>query len=162
MQTSVCEFEFYKEKGMVLAIPFGHMGATEGHDIKEAVYMASDLLRMYALEDLAKGRDLFWGTLGNKPQHDGIVVAVSVCVDLSEVPAITAAEAAQRLGVTTARVAQLCKAGALDSWRIGATRMVSIDSVELRKALQKRAGRPKTTAEGASAERAERPLVAAV
>ena len=143
MQTSVCEFEFYEEEGMVLAIPFGHAGATEGHDLKDAVYMASDLLRMYALEDLAKGRDVFWGPLGNKPQHGGTVIAVSVCVSLADVPAVTAAEASKRLNVTTARVAQLCKAGELDSWRVGATRMVSLDSIELRLALQKRAGRPK-------------------
>lgn len=150
MQTSLCEFEFYEEEGMVLAVPFGHAGATEGHDLKDAVYMASDLLRMYALEDVAKGRDLFWGPLGNKPEHGGIVIAVSVCVSLAEVPSVTAAEAAKRLSVTTARVAQLCKAGELDSWRVGATRMVSIDSIELRLALQKRAGRPKVAEERAS------------
>lgn len=159
MQTSVCEFEFYEEEGMVLAIPFGHIGATEGADLQDAVYMASDLLRMYALEDVAKGRPPFWGPLSNKPVHGGIVIAVSVCVDRSEVPAVTAAEAAKRLQVSTARVAQLCKAGELDSWRVGATRMVSVDSIELRLALQRRSGRPKTKP---TLNVEDRPLAAAV
>ena len=146
----------------MLAVPFGHSGATEGTDLQNAVYMASDWLRMFALDDLAKGRKLFWGPLGNKPQHGGTVIAISVCVDLSEVPAVTAAEAAQRLGISTARIAQLCKTRELDSWRIGATRMVSVDSIELRKALKKRAGRPLKDAKGALMGDAEHPLATAV
>lgn len=140
--TSVCEFEFFEGEGRILAFPFADICPTEGYDFKDAVYMASDLLRMYALDDLAKGREPFWGPLGNKPQNGGIVIAVSVCVDISEIPAVTAAEAARRLGVSTARVSQLCKEGLLDSWRVGATRMVSEESIDFRIELDRRAGRP--------------------
>ena len=62
---------------------------------------------------------------------------------LEDIPAVTAAEAARRLGLTTARIAQLCKAGELNSWRIGATRMVSEDSIAYRLACDHKPGRPK-------------------
>ena len=61
---------------------------------------------------------------------------------LSDGPAMTAAEAARELGVSTARVAQLCASGQLDSWKVGATRMVSEDSVLIRKMHAPRTGRP--------------------
>ena len=62
---------------------------------------------------------------------------------LDQVPAVTSAEAARMLGVSTARVAQLVKAGALESWKSGGTRMVSLDSVECRQAEERKTGRPK-------------------
>lgn len=46
------------------------------------------------------------------------------------------------LGVSTARVAQLCRDGSLNSWKIGNTRMVSRDSIEYRLAAKPVAGRP--------------------
>lgn len=51
-------------------------------------------------------------------------------------------KAARELGVSTARVAQLCASGQLDSWKVGATRMVSEDSVFIRKMDAPRTGRP--------------------
>ena len=59
---------------------------------------------------------------------------------------MTAAEAAEMLGVSTARVAQLCRDGSLNSWRVGNTRMVSRDSIEYRLAAKPAAGRPCKTA----------------
>lgn len=70
------------------------------------------------------------------------VVTLAVSVELSDVPAVTAAEAAEMLGVSTARVAQLCRDGSLNSWRVGSTRMVSCDSIECRLAARPGAGRP--------------------
>ena len=49
---------------------------------------------------------------------------------------------ARELGVSTARVSQLIKAGLLDSWRDGTKRMVSRSSVEARKEYGPRPGRP--------------------
>ena len=56
---------------------------------------------------------------------------------------MTAHDAAGLLGVSMARVTQLCKAGRLDSWKVGRTRMVSLESIEARLAEERRAGRPK-------------------
>lgn len=62
--------------------------------------------------------------------------------DLSDVPAVTASEAAEMLGVSTARVAQLCRDGSLNSWRVGSARMVSRDSIRRRLIAKPGAGRP--------------------
>ena len=58
------------------------------------------------------------------------MTTVVVDVSLDRIPAMTVAEAARTLHVNTTRVAQLCKAGYLESWKVGDTRMVSVDSVE--------------------------------
>lgn len=63
--------------------------------------------------------------------------------ELTDIPAMTAADAARALGVSTARVAQLVSAGLLDSWRDGTRRMVSRASVEARLEDAPKAGRPK-------------------
>ena len=67
---------------------------------------------------------------------------MAVSRELGDIPAMTAADAARELGVSSARVAQLCKAGLLDSWRDGTRRMVSRASVEARKEDVPSAGRP--------------------
>lgn len=69
------------------------------------------------------------------------VVTLAVSVELSDVPAVTASEAAKMPGVNTARVAQLCRDGSLNSWRVGSTRMVSRDSIKCRLAARPGAGR---------------------
>jgi len=63
---------------------------------------------------------------------------------LSDVPSVTAAEAARLLGVSTARVSQMCSAGILASWKVGATRMVALESIEARLAGVVRPGRPRS------------------
>lgn len=70
------------------------------------------------------------------------VVILAVSVELSDVPAATASETAEMLGVSTARVAQLCRDGSLNSWRIGSARMVSRDSIGCRLIAKLGAGRP--------------------
>lgn len=64
-------------------------------------------------------------------------------VGLSDVPVVRATEAAEMLGVSTARVAQLCRDGSLNSWRGGSTRMVSRDSIKCRLVAKPGAGRPR-------------------
>lgn len=71
------------------------------------------------------------------------VVTLAVSVELSDVPAATASETAEMLGVSTARVAQLCRDGSLNSWRIGSARMVSRDSIRCRLVAKPGAGRPR-------------------
>lgn len=140
------EFEFFEDEGMVCAAPFGMDGATCGNDLLDAVGMAADWLRIHVLDALAKGREFPQGTLDNRPTHGGTVIAVAVEASLRDVPAMTAADAARELGVSTARVSQLVSAGMLDSWKVGATRMVSEDSVLARKAERPTPGRPREAA----------------
>lgn len=70
------------------------------------------------------------------------VVTLAMSVGLSDIPAVTATEAAEMLGVSTARVAQLCRDGSLNSWRVGSARTVSRDSIECRLIAKPGAGRP--------------------
>lgn len=72
-------------------------------------------------------------SFGHEARHGGRVIAVAVSRELGDIPAMTAADAARELGVTRARVAQLCKAGLLEFWRDGIRRMVTRDSIEARK-----------------------------
>ena len=132
--TYIREFEFFPEEGAVVAVPFGLEGATEGANLQDAVSMAADWLRIHVLDALSKGEEFPRGTVGNKPRRGGVVIAVAVEASLSDVTAMTAAQAARELGVSTARVAQLCSEGQLDSWSVGTTRMVSELSVLARKA----------------------------
>lgn len=136
------EFEFVEDEGFVLALPFGMEGGTQGSDLADAVEMAVEWLKLHALYALAQGRELPETGLGHEARRGGRVIAVAVEADRSEIPAMTAAEAARKLGVSTARVSQLCRAGELDSWRIGATRMVSRESVEYRLRMKPLPGRP--------------------
>lgn len=127
------EFEFVEgEDGIVVAYPFGLEGGTQGEGIYDAVEMAADWLRLWALDELAAGREPQRGTVGNRPQRGGTVIAVATPASLSDVPSVSSAEAARMLGVSRARVKQLCDAGLLDSWKVGATRMVSLESIKAR------------------------------
>ncbi|MBR2835662.1 MAG: helix-turn-helix domain-containing protein [Coriobacteriales bacterium] len=139
------EFELFENEGMTLAIPHDMPGGTEGYNFQDAIEMAADWLRMMAEDALIRGVDLPGGNLGQEPEHGGKMVIIAIQADLKNVPSITALEAAQKLGISQARVKQLCDSGLLESWKIGRTRMVSLDSVNARLAEQPKAGRPKQT-----------------
>ena len=137
------EFEFFEDEGMVSAFPFGLEGATCGTDFNDAVFMATDWLKSTVEYQLINGEKPESGSFGNKPQHGGQVIAISVDCDLSRVDAVTAADAARMLGVSSARVAQMCENGRLTSWKDGSKRMVLRDSVNARLAEHPKAGRPR-------------------
>ena len=59
---------------------------------------------------------------------------------------MTAADAARMLGVSSARVAQMCERGQLVSWREGSKRMILRDSVLARLEKAPRRGRPRKNA----------------
>ncbi len=143
MSVYMCDFELLDKGSRVVAVPIGLDGATEGYDFEDAVRMAADWLRETALDFQMRGEEWPDLPLGTEPNAGGRMVTMAVDASLDQVPAMTAAEAARTLGVSTARVAQLCKAGHLESWRVGGTRMVSADSVEDRLAEDRGAGRPK-------------------
>lgn len=132
----VCEFEFWDSpEGNVIADPltFDAEG-TFGSDMTDAVESAADWLAGVMDDHLIDGTEMPPMSFGHEPRHGGMVIALAVLRELGDIPAMTAADAARELGVSRARVAQLCDAGLLDSWRDGTRRMVSRDSVEARKA----------------------------
>ena len=145
----VREFEIIADEGGYLAIPFDMDGGTEGKTREEAVAMAADWLRTSAFDSLLHGYALSGGIVGHEPREGGWVVAVAVSVELSDAPAMTLAQAAKALGVSTARVAQMCSTGQLASWKVGSTRMVAMESVEERLAQAPHPGKPSAQAQKA-------------
>lgn len=141
----MCEFEFVQDGRFILCWPFfpGRVDGTQGEDFDDAVEMSADWLKTIVLDYMMRGEEVPKLPLGNEPQRGGGIVTIAVEASLSDVPAVTAAEAAGLLGVSTARITQLAKSGALDSWKVGRTRMVSLESVQLRLAEERKAGRPK-------------------
>ena len=139
----LCEFELYEEDGYVIAEPFGLGAGTFGEGREDALESAADYMRV-AIEDmLIKGETVPEATLGNPAQHGGMVVVLAVDCSLDRVDAVTAAEAARILNVSRARVTQMCESGRLQSWKDGAKRMVTRDSIKARLEEQPKAGRPR-------------------
>lgn len=130
----ICEFEFYGgDDGYVIADCLNEWGGgTFGDDFDDAVECAADWLRMMVEDCLMNDKPFPPMKAGHKPQHGGQVIAVAVVRELSDIKAVTAADAARMLGVSRARVTQLAKSGMLDSWIDGTKRMVSLDSVNAR------------------------------
>lgn len=141
----VCEFEFYEADGCVIAVPCNDMGeGTFGTDLEDAVESAADWLGCFVEDHLLGYRDLPPMDFGHEPEHGGKVIAVAVDRDLKGVPAMTATEAAKRLGISVPRVSQLAKAGILRAWKDGNRLMVLTESVLAREASESKPGRPRT------------------
>lgn len=124
-------------------MPFSRDGVTEGYNLNDAIRMSADWLREAALDYLMRGEAWPELPLGTSPTMGGRMITIAIETGLDEVPAMTATEAAKALGVSTARVAQLCKAELLTTWKVGRTRMVSVESVETRLAEDSKPGRPR-------------------
>lgn len=138
----VREFEFFEEDGFVRAVPYGMGAGTHGENMDVAMEWAADYLYEYVTDRLIDGLDIPEATFGNAPEHGGKVIALAVDCDLSKVDSVTAADAARILGVSRARVSQMCDAGLLQSWKDGAKRLITRDSVNARLEEQPVAGRP--------------------
>lgn len=139
------EFELVDDEGLILALPFDLEGGTQGATVAETMEMAGDWLRDEVISHLESGRELPSTTFGNDPAQDGRVVLVGVYASLSDVPSMSAAEAAEVLGVSRPRVSKMIETGMLRGWKEGRNTRVSVESVELRRAGEHSAGRPKKT-----------------
>lgn len=139
----ICEFEFYEADGCICAVPCNRMGGgTFGDDLNDAVASAADWLTDMVDDALIQGKDLPKPDIGAVPEHGGKIIAIAVSRELSDIPSMTAADAARELGISSARVSQLIKAGVLESWRDGSKRLVSRASVAARAEGQAKPGRP--------------------
>ena len=137
------EFELVRDEGWVLAMPFDLEGGTQGKNVSEAMEMACDWLREEVLAHMASGKELPKTSFGNAPVQDGHIALIGVSVDLADVPSVSAAEAADMLGVSRPRVSSMIKSGMLTGWKEGRNTRVSVESIEARLAEAPRAGRPK-------------------
>lgn len=137
------EFEFFEDEGMICAFPFDREGATCGTDFDDAVAMAADWLYETAKYEAIDGITPPEISLGHEPTHGGRVMAIAVDFDLKRVDAVSAADAARILGVSTARIAQMCDKGVLTSWRDGSRRLILKDSLDARLEKAPKAGRPR-------------------
>ena len=130
----VWEFEFFSSGGYIDAIPCGEYwgDGTFGESLEDAVDSAVDYLGSIVENSLVNDAELPAWEFGHKPENGGQIIAIAVERNLEDIPSMTAADAARELGVSRARVAQLCKAGLLDSWMSGTNRMVTRNSVNAR------------------------------
>lgn len=121
---------------------------TQGSDIKDAAFMAQDLLENYLVMALQKGRELPAPTFGNECSVDGYRMAVVVDCDENspQDETMTVNEAADVLDVTPARVRAMIRAGILKSRKVGLIHMVEAQSVMDRFNEPVRPGRPKREA----------------
>lgn len=137
----VREFEFFVDGDYITAEPReGPGGATFGENFEDAVESAADWLSEVVDDALMNGKTLTKSTYGHDPRHGGRVVAVAVNRELSDIPAMTAEDAARKLDVSHACIIQMIDEGLFDSWTDGRHRMVSRASVEARKEEKLEAG----------------------
>lgn len=133
------EFELYSPDGknsMVLQ-PLGSEEASWlVSDLDEALGDATRWLADKVDRSIASRDALMLPACSGIARHGGRVVTIAIERSAMGVPAITASDAASLLGITRARIGQLCRAGTLESWKEGAHRMVSLRSVQERMAAQ--------------------------
>lgn len=129
------EFEFYtaESTNQAMVEPLGfEQDALPIDGLSEAVEAAHEWLTSRIDDVLVQQRVPRKEELGGAAKHNGYVFSVGVTRSLGSIPAVTASDAATMLGISRSRVAQLCAAGALESWKEGAHRMVSMRSLESR------------------------------
>lgn len=127
------EFEVYESEGLYIAIPFDFDGGTQGESLKDASEMAWDWLRTELEYRMMGGDDIPEPTVGNEPKRGGRVVLIATNVSLSDVKTVSAATAAEMLGLTRGRVSQLFKAGLLSGYKSGRDLMITVDSINARR-----------------------------
>ena len=140
------EFEMWRGEFGWIAEPFGLPGITQGDDVDDLCESAADLLRETVRDYIMRGEALPPAVFDGEPRHGGVRRVVSVDAAMSDIPRMSAAEAAQELGVSRPRVTAMLGSGLLDGWKEGRNTWVTRASVEARKADDRKAGRPRKAA----------------
>ncbi|MDR3315177.1 MAG: type II toxin-antitoxin system HicB family antitoxin [Coriobacteriales bacterium] len=118
---------------------------TWGASLDAVIAKAPDALETHVGALISYGEDIPAATFGHVAQDGEVVVVVSFDATAASVgaPHVTAATAAERLGVTPARVSHLLRDGLLEGYRSGREVMVSVASIDARLAIPRKAGRPR-------------------
>jgi predicted RNase H-like HicB family nuclease len=119
---------------------------TQGADLKEAVLNAAEVLELTLADVVDEGTEPPVPTYGNDHDADAFTALVSVEMSDEKVRLmgfVGSTEAAQVLGVSKGRVAQLVASGQLESVGEGTARLVSLRSINQRLATRRGAGRPR-------------------
>lgn len=140
------EFEIIEENGLLVALPFGMQGGTEGKDWEEVALMAAEWLKMDIEYRLMNDLDIPKPSFKNKAERGGTLLVVSVDVSLEGIDTVSASEAARMLGVSPSRVTHLIRDGLLESYRDGHSTFVTKASIQARLSEPRKAGRPKKIA----------------
>lgn len=121
---------------------------TQGDDMADAVFMAQDLLQLWAAAALAAGRELPTPSFGRQAPEGGYVAAVAVECGAAdpEIEVMTAQGAAETLGVSRSRVYAMARSGILESRKEGNLLLISTESVRKRFNEPRPAGRPRRLA----------------
>ena len=117
------EFEMWRGEFAWIAAPFDLVGITQGVDVEDVCESAADLLRELAREYLMRGETPPKATFDHEPSHGGVRLIVSVDVTLDDIEKVSAAQAAELLGVSRSRVTAMLHSGlilmetTIRSWR---------------------------------------------
>lgn len=132
------------EDGIYLKFPDFPGVVADGDDLEETVDAAAETLRLVLADFLDTGRKLPEPTLCFESQPGRVAVCVDVTDDFIErTKCITQKEAAEELGLTKGRVSRMLDDGVLQAVPYGNDRLVTLASVEQRKRMPKKAGRPR-------------------
>ena len=112
-------------------------------DVEDVCESAADLLRELAREYLMRGEIPPKATFGHEPSHGGVRLVVSVDATLDDIEKVSAAQAAELLGVSRSRVTAMLHSGLLEGWKDGRNTWVTKASIDARLASPTPAGRPK-------------------
>ena len=137
------EFEMWRGEFAWIAAPFDLAGITQGVDVEDVCESAADLLRELAREYLMRGEIPPKATFGHEPSHGGVRLVVSVDATLDDIEKVSAAQAAELLGVSRSRVTAMLHSGLLEGWKDGRNTWVTKASIDARLASPTPAGRPK-------------------
>lgn len=136
------EFEIVNDGDVYIALPFDLPGGTQGDSLGNATRMAGEWLHDEMVHSLMSETPLPEPTFGNVPHQGGRVVLVGMEATLSDVPSVSASEAAVRLGVSRPRITKMLQTGQLEGWKDGRNTRVTVASINARLAEHPNAERP--------------------
>ena len=119
---------------------------TQGNDFADAVYMAQDLLCLEISDRLKEGDPLpTVGSFTPECPDGSTIVGIMALVEGDDLSLneMTADEAADILDVSRSRIYAMVRDGILKARKVGATLMISTESVKERFNSPRKAGRPR-------------------
>lgn len=122
------------EDGYIVSFPQFPDAVTYGKTREQAARRAHEVLTMILCEYIEEEKPL--------PKQERVAEVLSVCAEvngdtISRSRCMTMSEAAEQLGISQARVSQLASAGILQSVNYGRRKLVTIASVNERKAASR-------------------------